>query len=42
MQRRKLFAVALAGVLAAGGLAACGNSPNTNNGNVRERRGHAS
>jgi len=34
MQRRKLFAVAVAGVLATGGLAACsGNSPNANNGN---------
>lgn len=31
MQRRKLFAVALAGVLAGGGLAACGDSPNANN-----------
>ena len=31
MQRRKLFAVALAGVLATGGLAACGDSPNANN-----------
>jgi peptide/nickel transport system substrate-binding protein len=31
MQRRKLFAVALAGVLTAGGLAACGDSPNANN-----------
>jgi peptide/nickel transport system substrate-binding protein len=30
MQRRKLFSVALAGVLAAGGLAACGDSPNAN------------
>ncbi|MFI1994319.1 ABC transporter substrate-binding protein [Actinoplanes sp. NPDC020271] len=30
MQRRKLFAVALAGVLATGGLAACGDSPNAN------------
>jgi peptide/nickel transport system substrate-binding protein len=28
MQRRKLFAFALAGVLASGGLAACSNSPN--------------
>jgi peptide/nickel transport system substrate-binding protein len=34
MQRRKLFAVAVAGVLAAGGTAACsGNSPNANNAN---------
>jgi peptide/nickel transport system substrate-binding protein len=33
MQRRKLFSVALAGVLAAGGLAACSDSPNANNGN---------
>ena len=33
MQRRKLFAVALAGVLATGGLAACGDSPNANNSN---------
>ena len=31
MQRRKLFAVALAGALASGGLAACGDSPNANN-----------
>jgi len=31
MQRRKLFAVAVAGVLATGGLAACGESPNANN-----------
>jgi len=31
MQRRKLFAVALAGVLASGGLAACGDSPNEGN-----------
>ena len=30
MQRRKLFSVALAGVLAAGGLAACSDSPNKN------------
>ncbi|GAA2716075.1 ABC transporter substrate-binding protein [Actinoplanes palleronii] len=30
MQRRKLFAVALAGVLATGGVAACGDSPNAN------------
>lgn len=30
MQRRKLFAVALAGALATGGLAACGDSPNAN------------
>jgi len=35
MQRRKLFSVALAGVLAAGGLAACSNnSPNSKNGNA--------
>ncbi|MBG0569051.1 ABC transporter substrate-binding protein [Actinoplanes aureus] len=34
MQRRKLFAVALAGVLATGGLAACGDSPNDNNKNA--------
>ena len=35
MQRRTLFSVALAGVLATGGLAACGDSPNadTSNGN---------
>ncbi len=33
MQRRKLFAVALAGVLASGGLAACGDSPNAGNNN---------
>jgi peptide/nickel transport system substrate-binding protein len=33
MQRRKLFSVAIAGVLAAGGLAACSNSPNKNSGN---------
>ena len=31
MQRRKLFAVAVAGVLATGGLAACSDSPNANN-----------
>jgi peptide/nickel transport system substrate-binding protein len=30
MQRRKLFSIALAGVLATGGLAACGDSPNAN------------
>ena len=30
MQRRKLFAVALAGVLATGGIAACSDSPNAN------------
>ncbi|GAA4590172.1 peptide/nickel transport system substrate-binding protein [Actinoplanes octamycinicus] len=30
MQRRKLFAAALAGVLVTGGLAACGDSPNDN------------
>jgi peptide/nickel transport system substrate-binding protein len=34
MQRRKLFSVALAGVLAAGGLAACGDSPNNGNANA--------
>ncbi|MEU4688386.1 ABC transporter substrate-binding protein [Actinoplanes sp. NPDC023714] len=34
MQRRKLFAVALAGVLATGGLTACGDSPNENNKNA--------
>ncbi|WP_306208236.1 ABC transporter substrate-binding protein [Actinoplanes sp. RD1] len=34
MQRRKLFAVALAGVLATGGLAACGDSPNAGNKNA--------
>jgi peptide/nickel transport system substrate-binding protein len=33
MQRRTLFSVALAGVLATGGLAACGDSPNANNSN---------
>ncbi|MFG1991535.1 ABC transporter substrate-binding protein [Actinoplanes sp. NPDC048988] len=33
MQRRKLFAVALASVVATGGLAACGDSPNANNAN---------
>jgi peptide/nickel transport system substrate-binding protein len=33
MQRRTLFSVALAGVLATGGLAACGESPNANNSN---------
>jgi peptide/nickel transport system substrate-binding protein len=33
MQRRKLFSVALAGVLATGGLAACSESPNANNAN---------
>ncbi|MEV4280964.1 ABC transporter substrate-binding protein [Actinoplanes xinjiangensis] len=31
MQRRKLFAVALAGVLASGGMAACSESPNAAN-----------
>lgn len=31
MQRRKLFSVALAGVLATGGLAACNDSPNSPN-----------
>jgi peptide/nickel transport system substrate-binding protein len=30
MQRRKLFSVALAGVLATGGIAACSDSPNAN------------
>ncbi|MEU4558009.1 ABC transporter substrate-binding protein [Actinoplanes sp. NPDC023936] len=34
MQRRKLFAVALAGALATGGLSACGDSPNANNKNA--------
>ncbi|MET8150702.1 ABC transporter substrate-binding protein [Actinoplanes sp. NPDC049668] len=34
MQRRKLFAVALAGVLASGGLAACSESPNAGNKNA--------
>jgi peptide/nickel transport system substrate-binding protein len=34
MQRRKLFAVALAGVLASGALAACGDSPNEGNKNA--------
>lgn len=33
MQRRKLFAVALAGVLATGGTAACSDSPNANSKN---------
>ena len=33
MQRRKLFAVAVASVLATGGLAACGDSPNADNAN---------
>jgi peptide/nickel transport system substrate-binding protein len=33
MQRRKLFAVALAGVLASGGMAACSDSPNAQNKN---------
>jgi peptide/nickel transport system substrate-binding protein len=33
MQRRKLFAVALAGVLATGGMAACSSSPNANSKN---------
>ncbi|MFF5079051.1 ABC transporter substrate-binding protein [Actinoplanes sp. NPDC000266] len=33
MQRRKLFAVALASALATGGLAACGDSPNADNAN---------
>jgi peptide/nickel transport system substrate-binding protein len=36
MQRRKLFAVALAGVLASGGLAACSDSPNANNANANK------
>lgn len=31
MQRRKLFAVAAAGMIVAGGLAACGDSPNAQN-----------
>jgi peptide/nickel transport system substrate-binding protein len=34
MQRRKLFSVALAGVLAASGLAACSGSPNSPNANT--------
>ena len=33
MQRRKLFSVALASVLATGGLAACSESPNSNSAN---------
>jgi peptide/nickel transport system substrate-binding protein len=33
MQRRSVFAVALAGVLATGGLAACSESPNAANKN---------
>jgi peptide/nickel transport system substrate-binding protein len=37
MQRRTLFAAAVAGVLAAGGLAACGDSPNATNGNAANR-----
>ncbi|NMO51271.1 ABC transporter substrate-binding protein [Actinoplanes sp. TBRC 11911] len=36
MQRRKLFAVALAGALATGGLAACSDSPNANNANANK------
>ena len=36
MQRRTLFAVALAGALATGGLAACSNSPNANNANANK------
>src|SRR3954454_19075294 len=36
MQRRKLFAVAVAGVLATGGLAACSDSPNANNANANK------
>jgi peptide/nickel transport system substrate-binding protein len=36
MQRRKLFAVAVAGVLASGGLAACSDSPNANNANANK------
>jgi hypothetical protein len=31
MQRRRFIAVAVAGVLASGGLAACGDSPNEGN-----------
>ncbi|MEV6301519.1 ABC transporter substrate-binding protein [Actinoplanes sp. NPDC051861] len=38
MQRRKLFAVALAGVLATGGLAACGDSPNENANNANSKQ----
>ena len=38
MQRRKLFSVALAGVLATGGLAACGDSPNANNSNSTNKQ----
>ncbi|GAA0510968.1 peptide ABC transporter substrate-binding protein [Paractinoplanes deccanensis] len=36
MQRRKLFAVALASVVATGSLAACGDSPNANNANANK------
>jgi peptide/nickel transport system substrate-binding protein len=36
MQRRKLFAVALAGALATGGLAACSDSPNAGNANANK------
>jgi peptide/nickel transport system substrate-binding protein len=36
MQRRKLFAVAVAGVLAGGGIAACSDSPNANNANANK------
>ncbi|MCA2214858.1 ABC transporter substrate-binding protein [Jidongwangia harbinensis] len=37
MQRRRLFPIALAGVLATGGLAACGDSPNANNSNSNKQ-----
>ncbi|BCJ41808.1 peptide ABC transporter substrate-binding protein [Actinoplanes ianthinogenes] len=37
MQRRKLFAAALAGVLVTGGLAACGDSPNANKDNANSK-----
>jgi peptide/nickel transport system substrate-binding protein len=39
MQRRKLFAVALAGVLASGGLAACGDSANSKNAQANKSSG---
>jgi peptide/nickel transport system substrate-binding protein len=38
MQRRKLFAVAVAGVLATGGLAACSDSPNANNAHANKQQ----
>jgi peptide/nickel transport system substrate-binding protein len=39
MQRRTLFAAALAGVLATGGLAACGDSPNNGNKDASNSKG---